>query len=119
MRSRAIVVVSVACLVAAFLTAATPRNAAVSRAQREWVRENPACAVCGLRSIHLWRCEAHHLIPYHVAPDLGACPTNFVTLCRAHHWLVGHGARSWGWENTNVLATIRGVRAACGLEVGL
>jgi hypothetical protein len=102
--------------VAALLLAAAPRNAAVSRAQREWVRANPACAVCGLRSIHLWRCEAHHINPYHLRPDLGACPTNFVTLCRAHHWLVGHGARSWSYENTNVLATIRGVRAVCGLD---
>jgi hypothetical protein len=98
------------------LCGAAPRSWAVKRAQREWVRAHPACAVCGLKSIHGWRCEAHHVVPYHVAPGLGDSETNFVTLCRAHHWLVGHGGRSWSYERTNVVETIRAVRVVCGLE---
>jgi len=100
----------------ALCIAAVPRDSAVTRAQRAWVKAHPECAVCGLKRIHLYRCEGHHINPYHLRPDLATCPTNFVTLCRAHHWLVGHGGRSWSYENTNVLATIHAVRVAAGVE---
>ena len=31
---------------------AVRRDYAVVKAQREWVKEHPACAVCGLKRIH-------------------------------------------------------------------
>lgn len=82
-----------------------------TRARRAHVRANPACVVCGLKSIHGWRCEAHHVKPEHLYPALAADPSNFVTLCRAHHWLVGHGSISWSYENTNIWLTINGIHA--------
>ena len=92
------------------------RPYSVTKAQAAWVAAHPNCAVCELKRIHGWRCEGHHIIPYAINPVLGDCPTNFITLCRAHHWLVGHGGRNWSYENTNVLENAHAIRRLMGLE---
>lgn len=55
------------------------------------LRANPACAVCGCRT----DLEVHHILPFHVAPDLELNPRNLLTLgerCPTgnHHLLFGH-----------------------------
>ena len=43
--------------------------------------------------------EAHHVVPFHVAPDLELNVDNLIALCRRCHLFVGHlGA----WRRVNV-----------------
>jgi hypothetical protein len=51
-----------------------------------FVAKNPACAACGKR-IDL---NVHHLIPFYLRPDLELVESNLITLCREHHFRVGH-----------------------------
>lgn len=59
------------------------------------LKANPTCAVCGSRRT----LEAHHVIPFHLAPDLELNPKNLLTLCRRCHLILGHlGA----WDRVNL-----------------
>lgn len=51
-----------------------------------YVRQHPTCAVCGGDE----DIEAHHVRPFHLEPALELDPNNLITLCRPHHYLVGH-----------------------------
>ena len=57
-----------------------------------YVRDNPKCVVCGAKK----KLQVHHIVPFHVAPDLELDPTNLLTLCVNKkygincHLLVGH-----------------------------
>lgn len=59
----------------------------------------PSCAVCGGTE----RLEPHHIVPFHVAPELELDPTNLIVLCESKrngvtcHQFVGHlgNYRSW------------------------
>ena len=44
------------------------------------------CAVCSRKRT----LEVHHIIPFHVAPDLELNPSNLMALCRRCHLFVGH-----------------------------
>jgi 5-methylcytosine-specific restriction endonuclease McrA len=53
------------------------------------------CSVCSRKR----GIEAHHIIPFHLAPDLELDPKNLIALCRRCHLFVGHlGA----WSRTNL-----------------
>jgi len=58
---------------------------------------NDCCAVCGSRE----QIEVHHVKPFHEHPELELDPTNFITLCRDHHFHVGH-LDNWKNSNPNV-----------------
>jgi hypothetical protein len=47
------------------------------------------CAACNARNP-----EAHHVTPFHVAPDLELSTDNLLALCRRCHLLIGH-CDSW------------------------
>jgi 5-methylcytosine-specific restriction endonuclease McrA len=53
---------------------------------------NPACAVCG----GVKKVEVHHIVPFHVNPDLELEATNLITLCEdtrgglTCHLAIGH-----------------------------
>lgn len=57
-----------------------------------YLKEHPECAICGSTA----KIEVHHVIPFHLAPDLELDPTNFITLCENKkygvncHLLFGH-----------------------------
>jgi 5-methylcytosine-specific restriction protein A len=54
--------------------------------------EYPLCAVCGGTK----KVVVHHIVPFHIAPDLELDPTNLITLCQGSrkslncHLLFGH-----------------------------
>lgn len=56
------------------------------------LKEHPKCAVCESTS----KLEVHHVVPFHLAPDLELNPENFITLCENKkygincHLLIGH-----------------------------
>lgn len=65
--------------------------------ERHHLMLHPACAACGGRE----KVQAHHIIPFHVAPDRELDPTNLLSLCetkapRCHLEVGHHGAwRRW------------------------
>lgn len=92
--------------------------------RKKHLARNPTCAACGSKD----RLEVHHLLPYHVHPELELVESNLLTLCEGEavncHLLFGH-ARSWSAWNRNAardaaawLALIRRARATDG-EVSL
>lgn len=86
----------------------SPRWRAV---RREHLKHHPTCAACG-GSVKL---QVHHLIPFHVAPDLELDPSNLITLCEAGkygvkcHQLLGHRGdfRLINWNCVNDVCTVR------------
>jgi len=56
------------------------------------LQRHPKCCICGLKS----KTQVHHVIPFHIAPDLELEPSNLMTLCENKKWginchlLIGH-----------------------------
>jgi 5-methylcytosine-specific restriction protein A len=83
------------------------RSSAWRRVRREHLREFPHCFVCGSGDL----VEVHHIIPFHIAPDMELDPTNLISLCEGGrfkalncHLLIGH------------LADYREVNPSCKLD---
>ena len=70
--------------------------------RKEWIGENPRCAVCGIKSK---KNQVHHRIPRNARPDLFLARSNLITMCHRHHWWVGH-ARNYRTYNTNLVGSI-------------
>ena len=66
----------------------------------------PTCAACG----SIEALNVHHVEPFHAEPELELEPTNLITLCRRHHFEIGHdpdgpwapGRPSWSRSNPRV-----------------
>jgi hypothetical protein len=56
------------------------------RVRHAHLAKHPGCAVCG----NVGDCDAHHVYPYHLFPELELDPENLITLCRGHHLFFGH-----------------------------
>jgi 5-methylcytosine-specific restriction endonuclease McrA len=58
----------------------------------------PACVVCGSTA----NLEVHHILPFHVHPELELDPTNLITLCEraGHecHFVFGHYFDFQAWN---------------------
>ena len=70
--------------------------------RKKFLKVNNYCAVCNTRK----KLEVHHRIPFHVNPELELDTTNLITLCRKHHFSIGHLEywRSWNIDiNTSVI----------------
>lgn len=75
--------------------AASPARSPAWRSVRAaFLRDNPVCAACEARAT-----VAHHVIPFHVRPDLELCDTNLIAFCGRHHLIFGH-LESWRSWNT-------------------
>jgi 5-methylcytosine-specific restriction endonuclease McrA len=72
----------------------------------EYVRQHPRCEACG----STWGLNVHHVQPFASHPELELDEGNLITLCREHHFRIGHdpdGPRgfarpSWLLSNPNV-----------------
>lgn len=70
----------------------TKRSSQWRKVRKKHLRKNSVCAVC-LREKKI---EVHHVIPFHVRPDLELDSDNLITLCEAKkygincHLLIGH-----------------------------
>ena len=64
------------------------------------LRKHPTCAACGRADDP----EVHHIIPFHLRPDLELDEKNLITLCgkRGCHFLFGH-LLSWLSYNAHVV----------------
>ncbi len=83
------------------------------QAKDYWRKLNPTCAVCGAKSniSNGNKNDVHHILPVSVRPDLAADTNNLVTLCRRHHFWVGH-AGNWRTYNTNLVNSIKALKEA-------
>jgi 5-methylcytosine-specific restriction protein A len=72
------------------------------RVRREHLEIEPDCAACGSSD----DLEVHHILPFNEYPELELARGNLITLCREHHWLIGHDADGPGpadpnWSTSN------------------
>lgn len=60
--------------------------------RKDFLARNPQCAVCGGTK----KVEVHHIVPFHLAPDMELDETNLLPLCERKkygincHLLIGH-----------------------------
>ncbi len=80
------------------------RSSKWRKVRKEHLKNNPCCAVCGQQK----KIELHHIIPFHLAPDLELDPRNLISLCssgkygiKSCHILFGHRG-SWKKFNASV-----------------
>jgi len=79
----------------------------VTQAKNDHRKKHPSCAVCGRgKSFFGRKNDVHHLEPVHVCPERSADPENLVTLCRVHHFIVGH-LGDWRAWNDHVIECIQ------------
>ena len=68
------------------------RSPSWPKVRRKHLEKNPRCFVCGSSK----KVRVHHMIPFHVAPDLELDPNNLMSLCEYKkygkncHQLFGH-----------------------------
>jgi len=67
------------------------------RVRQLYMSDIDSCSVCSRRR----GLEAHHIIPFHLAPDLELDPLNLIALCRRCHLFVGH-LGSWARFNPQI-----------------
>lgn len=78
------------------------RSSKWRKVRNEFVKENPKCAVCGSTK----KLEVHHILPYHLFPELELETDNLITLCdggglwgvASCHRFFGHLGR---WSSMN------------------
>ena len=69
------------------------------KVRAEHIKNNPSCAACGRKD----GLEVHHIVPYHINPDLELEPSNLITLCGKYcHFIFGH-YMDWKSWNENVV----------------
>jgi hypothetical protein len=84
-----------------------PRSPKWPAVRAEFVRLHPTCAACGSWSA----LNVHHVLPFHQRPDLELDPSNLITLCREHHFRIGHDPDGpWKPARPNWLEFNRNVR---------
>ena len=60
--------------------------------RKQFLKEHEQCAVCNGKD----KLEVHHIIPFHIAPELELDPNNLLTLCERKkygincHLFMGH-----------------------------
>lgn len=62
------------------------RSSLWSKIRDEFVTDHPVCAACNTKT----SLNVHHIIPFAVRPDLELDKSNLITLCREHHFKIGH-----------------------------
>lgn len=79
------------------------RSSAWQRVRDAFVKRNPVCEACGTRE----DLNVHHVLPFHTNPSLELDEGNLITLCRRHHFEVGHdpdglhGPLKPNWSSAN------------------
>jgi len=90
-----------------------PSEYQITKAKTIYRESRPACEVCGAKTniTNGNRNPVHHRKPVHICPELAATQSNLVTLCRRHHFWIGH-CGNYKAYNANLDKTIEAVRKA-------
>lgn len=84
----------------------------VTKMKRRVRKKHPECAVCGIKPSFFGRNnDVHHVLPVHAYPQFATTDDNGITLCRLHHFIVGH-LGSWKRWNSNLVETISAIQHA-------
>lgn len=82
-----------------------PRASEWVYVRNEFVRRHPRCEACGSG----YQLNVHHIKPFHLHPELELDKGNLITLCREHHFRIGHdpdgkgpAKPNWSLSNPNV-----------------
>lgn len=83
-----------------------PRASEWVYVRNEFVRRHPRCEACGSG----YDLNVHHIKPFHLYPELELDEGNLITLCRDHHFRIGHDPDgpwkpqkpSWSYWNPKV-----------------
>ena len=67
-----------------------PTEARVQAAKRKHRKLEPCCCACGYKRLLGRGNDVHHITPVHVSPERATQAANLMTLCRFHHFVVGH-----------------------------
>lgn len=73
---------------------ATPRSPKWRSVREKFLKQSSICEGCALD----FNLEVHHIIPFHIRPELELDESNLITLCRDCHWNIGH-LRDWSLSN--------------------
>lgn len=71
--------------------------------RNRFVEDHPVCEACGGDD----DLNVHHIMPFHESPELELEASNLITLCRDHHFDIGHdpdgpeGPRTPNWKLSN------------------
>lgn len=91
----------------------SPRSPRWQKVREDHLSRHPVCEACNTQI----RREVHHVTPFWAAPELELEKTNLITLCRAHHFHLGHDPDgvgpenpSWREINTNCRADVAAYR---------
>ena len=80
------------------------RNGRWPEVRAAHVAKYPTCAACGGTD----ELNVHHVKPFWTHPQLELEPNNLITLCRSHHYTVGHdpdgpfGPLRPNWKSANL-----------------
>lgn len=74
------------------------RSSKWRKVRKEHIKWNWKCECCN----NLKKLEVHHIVPYHIAPELELDEKNLITLCRRCHLLIGH-LDKWDRHNAEVV----------------
>ena len=79
------------------------RSAAWADLSRDFIIANGSVCEMGLHKPTLLNpLNTHHIAPYHERPDLELKPSNWIVLCRLHHFVHGH-FKNWASSNPRIL----------------
>ena len=91
-----------------------PRSPQWPKVEKAHLEVQPVCACCGSK-VHL---NVHHIMPFHLHPELELDPTNLITLCmdpaRECHLKIGHGDNFVDY-NPNVIEDVAKLKSNMAL----
>lgn len=90
------------------------RSGKWSEVRRDFLKLHPTCEACGVES----DLNVHHIKPFNQFPELELEPTNLITLCRKHHFEVGH-LGNWKSANATVREDAAKIRTGLGRQVAI
>lgn len=82
-----------------------PRSGKWPAVRQRFIKAHPCCEACG----SLQDLNVHHIFSFHDHPELELDPDNLITLCRKHHFLMGH-SNSWATTNKNCQKEVKAYR---------
>ncbi len=91
-----------------------PRASEWVYVRNQFVRRHPRCEACG----GSYNLNVHHIKPFHLYPELELDEGNLITLCREHHFRIGHdpdgkgpAKPNWSASNPNVRSDAESMRS--------
>lgn len=86
-----------------FIEFGADRSSQWTTVRNKFVKEHPVCEACGSNE----NLNVHHIKPFHSNPELELEWSNLITLCREHHFYIGHdpdgpnGPLKPNWKESN------------------